>query len=37
LLDFACRLRSGTALRERLGQAFESVGHRFRGPPGSRP
>jgi peptidoglycan/xylan/chitin deacetylase (PgdA/CDA1 family) len=37
LLDFACRLRSGTALRQRLGQAFDRVTHRFRGQPGSRP
>ena len=37
LLDFACRLRSGTAMRERLEQAFDSVAHRFRGRPGSRP
>jgi peptidoglycan/xylan/chitin deacetylase (PgdA/CDA1 family) len=37
LLDFACRLRSGTALRERLGRAFDSVTHRFQSRPGSRP
>jgi peptidoglycan/xylan/chitin deacetylase (PgdA/CDA1 family) len=37
LLDFACRLRSGRALRERVEQAFGSVAHRFRGRPGSRP
>jgi peptidoglycan/xylan/chitin deacetylase (PgdA/CDA1 family) len=30
LIDFASRLRSGTALRERLGQAFRRVAHPFR-------
>jgi peptidoglycan/xylan/chitin deacetylase (PgdA/CDA1 family) len=28
LLDFACRLRTGVAVRERLGQAFGGQGHR---------
>ena len=28
LLDFACRLRTGEAVRERLGQAFGGVAHR---------
>lgn len=37
LLDFACRLQTGTAVRERLGQAFGDVAHRFRGRRGSRP
>jgi peptidoglycan/xylan/chitin deacetylase (PgdA/CDA1 family) len=37
LLDFACRLRTGTALRERVGQAFGGVVRRFRRQPGSRP
>lgn len=37
LLDFACRLRTGTALRERLGQALGGVTRRFRRRPGARP
>jgi peptidoglycan/xylan/chitin deacetylase (PgdA/CDA1 family) len=37
LIDFACRLRSGTALRERSAQVFNGVAHRFRGRRGSRP
>jgi hypothetical protein len=37
LLDFACRLQTGTAVRERLGQAFGDVAHHFRGRRGSRP
>jgi peptidoglycan/xylan/chitin deacetylase (PgdA/CDA1 family) len=37
LLDFACRLGSGRALRERAKQVFGRITHRFRGRPGSRP
>jgi hypothetical protein len=37
LLDFACRLRSGTAVRERLGQAFGGMAQRFRRQRGFRP
>jgi peptidoglycan/xylan/chitin deacetylase (PgdA/CDA1 family) len=37
LFDFASRLRSGTAVRERLGQALGGVTHRFRRHRGSRP
>jgi peptidoglycan/xylan/chitin deacetylase (PgdA/CDA1 family) len=37
LLDFACRLRTGTAVRERLGQALGVVTHRFRRHRGARP
>jgi len=37
LLDFACRLRTGAAVRERLGQALGNVAHLFRPQPGSRP
>jgi peptidoglycan/xylan/chitin deacetylase (PgdA/CDA1 family) len=29
LIDFACRLRTGTAFRERLGEAFGAVAQRF--------
>jgi peptidoglycan/xylan/chitin deacetylase (PgdA/CDA1 family) len=36
LIDFACRLRTGTAFRERLGQALDGMVHRFRGR-GARP
>jgi peptidoglycan/xylan/chitin deacetylase (PgdA/CDA1 family) len=37
LIDFACRLRTGTAFRERLGQAFGGVARRFRKPAASLP
>jgi peptidoglycan/xylan/chitin deacetylase (PgdA/CDA1 family) len=37
LIDFACRLRTGTAFRERLGQALGEVRDRFRQRAGSRP
>jgi peptidoglycan/xylan/chitin deacetylase (PgdA/CDA1 family) len=37
LIDFACRLRSGAALRERLDQALGGMAHRLRGRRGSRP
>ena len=37
LLDFVCRLRTGTAVRERLGQALRDVARRFRRRRGSRP
>jgi peptidoglycan/xylan/chitin deacetylase (PgdA/CDA1 family) len=37
LFDFACRLRTGTAMRERLGQAFGGVRRHFRQRRGSRP
>lgn len=37
LLDFACRLRTGLAVRDRLGQAVGSVAHRFRRRLGSQP
>jgi len=33
LLDFACRLRTGAAVRQRIGQAFVGVAHRL-APPG---
>jgi peptidoglycan/xylan/chitin deacetylase (PgdA/CDA1 family) len=36
LFDFACRLRSGTAMRERLGQALKGVTRHFRQRSGSR-
>jgi peptidoglycan/xylan/chitin deacetylase (PgdA/CDA1 family) len=36
LLDFASRLQTGTAVRERLGRALEAVTHRFRRQRGSR-
>jgi peptidoglycan/xylan/chitin deacetylase (PgdA/CDA1 family) len=36
LIDFASRLRTGSALGERLGQVFGNVAHRFRAQPGSR-
>lgn len=37
LLDFACRLRTGTAVRERLGRAFGEVAYRLRGQRGPLP
>jgi peptidoglycan/xylan/chitin deacetylase (PgdA/CDA1 family) len=37
LFDFACRLRTGTAMRERFGQALRGVMRRFRQRRGSRP
>jgi peptidoglycan/xylan/chitin deacetylase (PgdA/CDA1 family) len=37
LFDFVCRLQTGTALRERLGQALEGVTQRLRQRSGSRP
>ena len=37
LFDFACRLRTGAAIRERLGQALGGVRHYFRQRRGSRP
>jgi peptidoglycan/xylan/chitin deacetylase (PgdA/CDA1 family) len=37
LIDFACRLRTGSAFRERLGQALGDVTQRFRRHTGSRP
>jgi hypothetical protein len=35
LLDFACRLRTGSAVREWLGQAFGGVAHRLASPRGT--
>jgi peptidoglycan/xylan/chitin deacetylase (PgdA/CDA1 family) len=35
LLDFACRLRTGAAVRERLGQAFGGVAQRLTSPRGT--
>jgi peptidoglycan/xylan/chitin deacetylase (PgdA/CDA1 family) len=35
LLDFACRLRTGAAVRERLGQAFGGVARRLTSPRGT--
>jgi peptidoglycan/xylan/chitin deacetylase (PgdA/CDA1 family) len=37
LIDFACRLRTGSALRESLGQAFGDMAHRFGRGRGSPP
>jgi peptidoglycan/xylan/chitin deacetylase (PgdA/CDA1 family) len=37
LFDFACRLRTGTAMRERFGQALRGVMRHFRQRRGSRP
>ena len=37
LLDFACRLRTGSAVRDRLGHAVGSVARRFRRRPGAQP
>jgi len=37
LLDFGCRLRTGAAVRERLGQAFGGVAQRRASPRGSPP
>lgn len=37
LLDFVWRLRTGTAVRERIGQAFGNLMHHFRRYRGSRP
>jgi peptidoglycan/xylan/chitin deacetylase (PgdA/CDA1 family) len=37
VLDFACRLRTGSAVRNRLRKAVGSVAHRFRRRPGSQP
>ena len=37
LFDFICRIRTGTALRERLGRVLASVAHRFPRLRGSRP
>ena len=36
LIDFASRLRNGSAFRERLSEAFDNVAHRFRALPGAR-
>jgi len=36
MIDFASRLRNGSAFRERLGEAFDNVAHRFRALSGAR-